>query len=82
MPEGMRAVIIGDREADICELFVQSAGDPLDLLVRNARNRRGEWNGVETRLRDTLNASPVLETFVMDSWMGREKKASRFAQRP
>ncbi len=78
----MRAVIIGDREADICELFVQSAGDPLDLLVRNAHNRRGEWNGVETRLRDTLNASPVLETFVMDSWMCREKKASRFAQRP
>ena len=66
VPDGTLAVIIGDRESDIYEVFAQSLKDPFELLVRSAQNRRVEWNGDKTLLRDAVEASPILGTFVID----------------
>jgi|688.fasta_scaffold462843_2 hypothetical protein len=39
-PEGIQWVHVGDREADIFELFAQSRGTNRDLLIRAEHNRK------------------------------------------
>ena len=66
VPDGTRAVIIGDRESDIYDVFAQSEKAPYDLLIRSAQDRRVEHSSTATHLREAVESSPVLGTVVID----------------
>ena len=54
---GVRVLLIGDREADIYDLFAHPRAGHVDLLVRAAQNRKLE--GEEALLWDAVRREPV-----------------------
>ena len=65
MPDGTRAVIMGDRESDIYDVFAQSQQAPYELLIRSAQDRRVE-HPTATHLWEAVESSPILGTMVID----------------
>lgn len=70
-------VCVGDREADIYDLFVHERPKGVDLLVRAAQDRRVD--GEQKYLRATLEATPVTATFELHI-PARNGQAARVAQ--
>jgi hypothetical protein len=60
----MHAVMIGDREADIYEVFVAAQTASYDVLVRSARNRRPA--DPEGYLWAAVEATDILGTVEID----------------
>jgi hypothetical protein len=65
VPDGTRAVVIGDRESDMYDVFVDAESAPYDVLVRSARDRRVA-HPTEDYLWRAVEAAEVLGTFVID----------------
>ncbi len=65
VPDGTRAVIMGDRESDIYDVFAQSQQAPYELLIRSAQDRRVE-HPTATHLWEAVESSPILGTMVID----------------
>ena len=66
VPDGTHAVIMGDRESDIYDVFAQSEQEPYDLLIRSAQDRRVEHASTATHLWEAVESSPILGTMVID----------------
>lgn len=57
IPAGKKVIVIGDREADMYELFAMKRAPHIDLLVR-AKTNRYLW-GTNKRLFEKVHATPV-----------------------
>ncbi len=65
VPDGTRTVIIGDREADIYDVFVDAQSASYDVLVRSARDRRLA-DPTEGHLWAAVEAAEILGSMVID----------------
>jgi hypothetical protein len=70
IPPEVRVLLIGDREADIYDLFAAPRKAHVDLLVRAAQNRRVE--GEEALLWDAVSKAPLAG--IMEVQVGRAKE--------
>ncbi len=75
--EETRMTIIGDRESDIYEEFLQVPDARTDVLVRAKANRRLE--GQDKRLFEYLTEQPIRKSFPLEV-SGKSKRAKRTAK--
>jgi len=85
IPTDVQAVIIGDREADIFDLFAMERGRNIDLLVRSAHQHRRvrSVSQPDRHLSDSVRASPWQGELIIEvqrATQGTAKRAARQAQ--
>jgi hypothetical protein len=64
LPDTVPLLVVGDRESDVFALFAADRRKNTDLLVRANQNRAIE-DGEFTRMRDAVDAAPILGGYVV-----------------
>lgn len=70
-----QVVIVGDRESDIFELFADSRGDNVDLLIRAHHNRKVKFCEEMDKLFNLMNNSEVLGEYLLKIPRRKDKAA-------